>query len=227
MPLLEGAHALDLDRALEGPALDRGRDVVELDLEQVGEHPHHRRPHHLQRAVVQHHREDVHGPAEADDVADHVGRVVEGVVEQLLHAQLGDAGADAAEQGGEDVEGPARVDAGDEHRRAARLAGRFDEVEQLPGRSAGAAAGRTRSTPRCARRGGSARGRGRPPAGGCRRWRCRRRSRRRRRGPARRRRWPSRRAGPMPASSPASRPPWPGSPRPPRPARDRGGRRRP
>ncbi|MEZ5135676.1 MAG: hypothetical protein R2699_11645 [Acidimicrobiales bacterium] len=49
--------------------------------------------------------------------AHHVGLVVEGVVEQLLDAHLGDAGTDAADERREDVERPAGVDARHEHRR--------------------------------------------------------------------------------------------------------------
>ena len=127
--LLEGAHAVDLDGALERPPLDGGGDLVDLDPEDVGDDADHRGPHHHQRLGLQHLGQAVHRAAEADDVADHVRGVVEGVVEQLLDADLRDRGADTAEQAGEDVERPARVDAGDEHRRVADGARVVDHVE--------------------------------------------------------------------------------------------------
>ena len=116
-------------------------DAVELDLEQVGQDAHHRRPHHLEREVEQHQRQLVHRATEADHLAHDVGLVVERVVEELLHPDLLDAGADAAHQDGEDVERPARVDAGDEHRRVAVGAGPLDHVEQAAGALAGCSSG--------------------------------------------------------------------------------------
>ncbi len=182
MPCLERAHAVDLDRALQRAALDlRARCRRRSTPEQVGEDPHHRRPHHLEREVEEHQRQLVHRAAEADDLAHDVGLVVERVVEELLHPDLGDAGAHAADQRREDVERPARVDARHEHR---GVAGRRTPARprRVPARarSRGAAAGRTTSTPRWRPRRGRRAGRRTPRRAGCRRSRCRRRRRRRR-----------------------------------------------
>src|SRR5215213_11774973 len=83
--LLEHAHARDVDGAFERAAFDVRADLVELQLERVGEDADHRSPDHLERDVEQHHRGLLHGAAEADDLAHDVGRVVERVVEDLLH----------------------------------------------------------------------------------------------------------------------------------------------
>ena len=69
----------------------RSSIVVELHAEQVGEDPHHRRPHHVEREVEEHQRQLVHRAAEADHLADDLGLVVERVVEELLDPDLGDA----------------------------------------------------------------------------------------------------------------------------------------
>ena len=84
---------------------------------------------------------------------------------------------------GEDVERPARVDARHEHRRVA-LARRPARPRRAAhgARWPGAAAGRTRSTRRCARPAGTPPGRRARRRVGCRRWPCR---------PPRRRRRPS------------------------------------
>ena len=121
--------AVDLDGALEGPALDRDGDVVEGHLELVGEDAQHRRPHHVEGEVEEHEWQLVHGATEADDLAHDVGLVVQRVVEELLHPDLADAGADAADEAGEDVERPPRVDAGDEDRAVALRTRRLDHVE--------------------------------------------------------------------------------------------------
>ena len=116
----EGPHPRDLDRVLQRPSFHVGRDGVDAKVEKVGEHPEHRCPHHLQREVQQHERQLVHGSAEADDLAHDGGLVVERVVEDLLHADLGDPRADPTHEYRENVERPPGIDTGDEHRCAPR-----------------------------------------------------------------------------------------------------------
>ena len=127
----ECSHSVDLDGPFERTTLDRGRDLLDLDAEDVAEHAHHRSPHHHERHVLEHLRHPVHRSAETDHVAHDIGLVVQRVIEDFLNPYLGYPGADTADQSGEDVERPAGIDTRHEHRRRPGVTRRLDHAHQF------------------------------------------------------------------------------------------------
>lgn len=115
----ELSHGAGAHGVRQRASFHRLADVVEFDTECPRHEPYLAAPHHGRDRRGEHQRLVVHRLPHADQVPDGLLLFVRGVVEDLLAADGVDGGAEPADQQGQDVVAPARIDSGDEQGAAA------------------------------------------------------------------------------------------------------------